>query len=436
MKNFVMYNASEISYYYHMGKSKSLETGDPNEKLASQGKLSNAKLASQGIAAYQRAMGKDTNSGDGGFIKTEQSAEKNIASKEKAAKKITAKGQSPKANSSREMTASKFRRAAMFMVLIGSDEASKILARLEPKLVEAISKEIVTIKGISPEEAEAVLEEFRSLLSPTYGYSGTSSGGTEEARRILYAAFGPEKGEEMLLRAVPGAAESPFDFLEDFSGEQLAMLFKDESPAACAMVFSRLPSKLSAAVLAIATPERKLEIAKRIARLGESPPEVIERTAAALKEKARNLGRQNSGIEIDGKNILAAILKHSDTAFGGRLLDDLEESDPSLGKDLKERIYTLEDVCSAMDRPIQEKLKDMDDRDIALLIRGKSEAFTQKILGNITRTRAQLVMDESLIMGPVARVETEAAAREFLTWFRQNREEGRIMLLSDEDVLV
>jgi len=425
MKNFVMYNAPEISYYYHMGKSKSPETGNSNEKLASQGKpTSNAKLASQGIAAYQKAMGKDTDSGGGGFIKTEQSA-----GKDKPFNKKTSKD-------TQEVPASKFRRAAMFMVLIGSDEASKILSRLEPKLVEAISKEIVTVKGISPEEAEAVLEEFRSLLSPSYGYSGSSSGGKEEARRILYAAFGPEKGEEMLLKAVPDAPENPFDFLKDFSGEQIVMLFKDESPAACAMVFSRLPSTLSASALAKTTPERKLEIVKRIARLGESPPEVIERTAAAIREKARHLGRQNSGIEIDGKNVLAAILKHSDVAFGGRLLEDLEERDPSLGKELKDRIYTLEDVCSAMDRPIQEKLKDMDDRDIALLIRGKSEAFTQKILGNVTRTRAQLVMDESEIMGPVARVETEAAAREFLAWFRQNREEGRIMLLSDEDVFV
>ena len=136
---------------------------------------------------------------------------------------------------------SKYRQAAKFMVLIGSDEASRILSRLDPVQVEAISREIVTIKSISPTEAEEVLEEFRSLLSPSYGYSGSSSGGLEEARRLLYAAFGPEKGETLLLKAVPEAAENPFDFLKDFSGEQLNLLFKDESPAACAMVFSRLP---------------------------------------------------------------------------------------------------------------------------------------------------------------------------------------------------
>ena len=424
-----------------MGKSKSPDTGDAG------GKVANGKLASRSIAAYQKTMGKDrevnpvAEGGGSGFIKTEQIVEKHKKTDAKISHHKHPHAKTPhtettNAKAMQEAPPSKFRRAAMFMVLVGSDEASQILSRLDPKQVEAISKEIVTIKKISPEEAEAVLEEFRSLLSPSYGYSGASVGGVVEARRILYAAFGPEKGEEMLLKAVPDAAESPFDFLKDFSGEQIVTLFKDESPAACAMVFSRLPSALAAQALARSTPERKLEIVKRIAHLNDTSPEVIERTAAAIREKARHLGRHEPGSEIDGKDVLAAILKHSEVAFGGRLLEDLEESDPDLGKELKDRIYTLEDICNAANRPIQEKLREMEDRDIALLIRGKSEAFTQKILGNITRTRTQLVMEESEIMGPVAKIETEAAAREFLAWFRLNREEGRIMMISDEDVFV
>ena len=322
------------------------------------------------------------------------------------------------------------------MVLIGSEEASKILARLTPDQVEAISKEIVSVGSISSEDAESILEEFRSLLSPAYGYSGTSSGGIEGARRILYAAFGPEKCESMLLKAVPEAAENPFDFLKDFSGDQLALLFKDESPTACAMVFSRLPPKLSAAALASTNPERKLEIAKRIARLKETSPEVIGSVAAALKEKARHLGQSVTGSEIDGKGVLAAILKHSDLAFGGKLIEELEEDDPSLGKEMKDRLYTLEDVCGAADRPIQEKLRGMDDREVVLLLKGRSDSFTEKILSNVSTTRAQRIREESELIGPVPRIETDAVAREFLAWFRLNREGGRILMLSDEDVIV
>jgi flagellar motor switch protein FliG len=134
--------------------------------------------------------------------------------------------------------------------------------------------------------------------------------------------------------------------------------------------------------------------------------------------------------------VLTAILKHSDIAFSGRLLEGLEEDDPSLGREMKDRLYTLEDVANASDRPIQEKLRAMDDKEIALLLKGRSEAFTQKIMWNLSSARAGRIKEESELMGAVPKIEAEAAAREFLSWFRQSLDEGRILMLSDKDVLV
>jgi len=103
---------------------------------------------------------------------------------------------------------------------------------------------------------------------------------------------------------------------------------------------------------------------------------------------------------------------------------------------MKDRLYSLEDVANAADRPIQEKLRTMDDRDIALLLKGRSEAFTQKIMWNLSSGRADRIREESEIMGAVPKIEVEAAAREFLSWFRQSIDEGRILMLTDKDVLV
>ena len=363
----------------------------------------------KGVDAYKKTMEKEAGNG---FIKT---------SKPEPA---------PKPEDS------KIKRTAQFMLLIGSDEASKIISRLDSEQVQAISKELVSIRSISTEEAESVLEEFRSLLSPAYGYSGLSKGGPEEARRILYAAFGPEKGEALLIKAVPQALENPFDFLEDFSAEQLALLLKNESPAACALVFSRLPSKLSAELLKNTMPERKLEIVKRIARMKDTSPEVLERVAAALRERARHFGKDDTEREIDGKGVLTAILKHSELAFGNQILEQLEEEDPYLGREMKERLYTLDDVCNASDKPIQAKLRSMDDREIALLLRGRNEAFTQKIFWNLSQVRGDRIREESEIMGPVPKIEIEAVTRDFLSWFRQSLDDGKILMLSSEDVIV
>ena len=167
-------------------------------------------------------------------------------------------------------------------------------------------------------------------------------------------------------------------------------------------------------------------------------PEVIERTAAAIREKARHFGRSDNdaGKLIDGKGVLAAILKHSDLAFGGRILEEMGENDPSLSREMKDRLYTLDDIAGAADRPIQEKLRSMKDRDVALLLRDRSEVFTRKILTNLSSNRVERIREESEIIGSVPKLESEAVVREFLAWFRMSREEGRILMLSDEDVLV
>jgi flagellar motor switch protein FliG len=334
---------------------------------------------------------------------------------------------------------SKYRRVAKFLILIGGEEAAKILSGLEPDQVEAVAGEIASIRGITGEEAEAVFEEFRSLLTASYGYGGVSAGGEEAARRLLYAAFGPEKGEGVLRKALPRLRDDPFDFLADFSGEQIGLLFREESPAAAALVLSRLPPRQSAAVLASVAPERKLEIVRRIAQQGQVSPEVLDRVAAALREKARTIshagGASAGGPGVDGRNALAAILKHSDLSFGDRLLTELESEDPELSRDLKERIYTPDDVVRAEDKPIQEKLRTMEDRDIVLLLKNRSEDFVEKILSNVSANRRDSIREEETLIGPVPKREVDEAARDFMTWFREAREEGRIAFL-DEDVFV
>jgi flagellar motor switch protein FliG len=178
---------------------------------------------------------------------------------------------------------SKFRRVAKFLILIGGDEAAGILSQLDIEQVEAISREIASIRGISGEEAAAIFEEFRSLLSSSYGFQGVSSGGVETARKLLYAAFGPQKGEAFLERALPETKDNPFGFLEDFTGEQIALLLKEEPAAAEALILSRLPSKLSASVLMNTSPGKKLDVVQRIARQGTISPDVLERMAGALR---------------------------------------------------------------------------------------------------------------------------------------------------------
>jgi flagellar motor switch protein FliG len=333
---------------------------------------------------------------------------------------------------------SKVRRVAKFLILIGSNHAAKILGELDSQQVEEISKEIASIQRIGPEEAETILAEFKTLFSLSRGvYADAASGGVEAARRILYAAYGPEKGEALLNKTVPESKENIFDFLEEFNPEQLVFLLKDESPAAAALVLARLPPKVTAETLIKFPATLKPEILKRIAHQSEVSPEVLERVAEAIREKARHLGGSSQDIAIDGMQTLAAILKQGDYSLGDRIINELETASPDIGKNLKERLYTLDDVIAIFDgpssRPLTEKLTTMTDKEIAILLKGRNDAFREKILSNVSGGRRDLIREEGEILGAVPKRDCDEAANNFIAWFRQARENGELILVSDED---
>ncbi|MDR0289601.1 MAG: flagellar motor switch protein FliG [Treponema sp.] len=328
---------------------------------------------------------------------------------------------------------SKVRRVAKFLILVGSDQAAKILSELEPEQVEEISREIALIRGIDPEDAQAIFAEFKSLFALPVGYLGASSGGIEAARRILYAAYGPEKGEALLNKTVPDSKENIFGFLEEFSPEQVVFLLKDESPAMAALILARLPPKASADALMKFPAALKPEILKKIAHQSEVSPEVLERVAQGMRERARHLGSSSQDIAIDGKQALAAILKQGDYSLGDRIINELETESPDIGKDLRDKLYTLDDVVAVFNRPLAEKLKTMTDKEIAILLKGRSAEFREKILSNVSSVRKDLIREEGEILGAVPKRDCDTAANDFIAWFRKAREDGGLILSSDED---
>ena len=331
---------------------------------------------------------------------------------------------------------SKYRRVAKFLILIGSEQAAEILAELDPEQVDEISKEIALTQIIKPEERDEIFAEFSEIFSRPYSFHGSSRGGVEAARRILYAAKGPEKGEEILNKAIPASKENLFGFLEDFSAEQLIMLLKSENAQTTAVILSRMSPKVSAETISKLPTNKKPEILKRMAYQKEILPEVLEQISAALKEKVRHIAGSANDIKIDGMQALTAILKQGDYAFGDKIIAGLEQEDPEIGKDLKEKLFTLDDVIYTIDRPIQDKLKLMSDIEIAILLKGRGREFSDKILSCVSASRRKLIREEYEIMGAVPKKDCDAAAGEFLAWFRDAREKGDIILSTDEDVFI
>ena len=324
-----------------------------------------------------------------------------------------------------------YRRVAKFLLLIGVDRAAEVMKHLSQEETEKIIPEIASIRNVGPDEATAIFAEFNAVLERV-----REGGGRETAYTILEKAFGGQMAQEMLTRAVPEKSAKPFAYLDEKSPDQIFLLLKDESTAIRALVLSHLNPKKAAAVINSMNADDKKDIVLRLAKMDSVSPEVILRIDKTMHEKA--LAQLDVGSSaIDGRNSLAQILKLMDMKSGQNILDDLSESDPELGQDLKAMLFTEEDFLKSNDRFIQDYLRILTDVEIAHLITGKTTEFIDKIFSNISSGRAETVLEEQEARRPMARSECERITHMFYTTLRHAWENGKLTIEGrDDDVYV
>ncbi len=320
-----------------------------------------------------------------------------------------------------------YRRVAKFLLLLGVDNAADIMKYLSQEETEKIILEITSIRTITDEEATEILEEFHSLAERV-----KEGGGRTTAKTILEKAFGTEKGNAILTKAAGVPKEKPFAYLAEKSNDQILLLLKDESSAVKALVLSNLVPAKAAAVIKAMDNDDKKEVVMRLAKLKAVSPEVIDRINTAMHEKALAL-TDDKTTSIDGRSSLAQILKRMDMKVGQELIEELSYEDPELGKDLRSKLFTIEDVVNADDRFIQEYLREMSDADAAYLIAGKSEDFRQKILSNVSHSRGDTILEEERIRKPMRKKDCDEITNSFFAKLRKAYEEGKLRVTGRED---
>jgi len=327
--------------------------------------------------------------------------------------------------------ASGIEKAAKFLLLLGQDEAANVIRHLKPAEIEKVSREIANIDRIDTTEANEILTEF-GWLAKTQG--ANLEGGPEIAERMLQAAFGADKAKEVLRKAMPESIR-PFAFLNDFDARQLMVLLKDESPQMLAMILTYIEPKLASGVLSELPTAIRADVIKRIARLDRASPDVIERIEVVLRDKAARIGRTDVGERIDGAAVLAGILKHIDGDLEDSILSGIDEDNPDLSRNIRERLFTIDDILRVPDRTMQKGLRELSEHDIALILKGKSQEFRDKVLANVSQGKRTMVLEEYDIMGTVRRDEAEKATRGFLEYYKRRWEAGELVLDGDDDLI-
>lgn len=320
-----------------------------------------------------------------------------------------------------------YRRVAKFLLLIGIDEAAKIIPHLSPEQTEKIIPEIASIRSVDPDEANVILAEFENLVQRS-----REDGGVSTAKTILVKAFGEERANEMLQKTVPFPNGKPFDYMQEMEGERVFFLLKEESSAVQALVLSHLKPKVAADVINQMELSAKTEVVRRLASLKKIDPEVLRRVDQAMQEKVKNSNTSKSD-SIDGRGALADILKKMSPESEKNILSMLSDTDPDLGVDLRQRLFTVDDVINCDDRVIQEKLHQMSEIEIAYLIAGKSQDFRDKIFKNISKGRGDIVLEEENLHKPMLKKDCDAITTEFFSFLRRKWEKGELRIIGRDD---
>lgn len=320
-----------------------------------------------------------------------------------------------------------YRRVAKFLLLIGTDEAAKVISHLSPEQTERIIPEIVSIRRIDPDEAAIILEEFKTLLD-----NARQQGGVATARNILEKAFGSDRAEELISKAVPFPEGVPFDYLQEMDGERVFLLLKDEPPPVQTLVLSRLKPAVAAEVINQLDSDQKKEIIRRLAKLAPMDPEILRRVDKAMHEKVLMMNT-HAADSMDGRGALTEILKRMSPNAEKDILTALADLDPDLSNDIRDRLFTMDDILMADDRFIQKKLHTMGEGEIALLIAGKPESFRQKILANVSKNRGDVILEEEVLRRPMRRRDCDEVTARFFSILRRAWEEGTLIIHGRSD---
>jgi flagellar motor switch protein FliG len=315
-------------------------------------------------------------------------------------------------------------KAAILLVAIGEERASEIFRHLGDTEVEALSLEIAKSRKVPTNVSRDVLgEAVETVLAEDY----IAEGGVDYARSILERSLGASRAEELIGRLSATIERRPFEFLRRTPPEQIHVFLRNEAPQTIALVIANLHTTLAAQVLSFLEPEEQADVARRVAKMAETRPEVVTQVEAVMRAKLSNVIAQEYAA-AGGVKSLADILNHSDRTTERNVLDELAKTEAELAEEVRLLLFTFEDVVKLDDRSIQMVLKEVDQKDLAVALRGVSEDVRSRIFSNMSERGAELLREEIEFQPPQRKRVIEESQGRIVGVVRRLEEAGAVVL--------
>ena len=271
-------------------------------------------------------------------------------------------------------------KAAILLISLGPEKSASVFKHLKEDEIESLTLEIANTRSVSPDLKEQVLEEFYEVcLAQQY----IAEGGIGYAKELLDKALGEEKAKDVIGRLTASLQVRPFEFVRKADPSQLLNFIQDEHPQTIALILAYLPASQASAVVSALPPDKQADVAKRIALMDRTSPDVIKEVEKVLEKKLSSLVNQDYTI-VGGVDAIVSILNTVDRSTEKHIMETLEIEEPELADEIRRKMFVFEDILSLDNRAIQTVLREVDNSELAIALKNANEDVQNCIFNNLS----------------------------------------------------
>ena len=315
-------------------------------------------------------------------------------------------------------------KAAILLIALGPERSADIFKHLKEDEIEELTLEIANTRSVSPQVKEDVLNEFYQIcLAQQY----IAEGGIGYAKELLDKALGEDRAKEVITKLTASLQVRPFEFVRKTDPSQLLNFIQDEHPQTIAMILSYLTSAQAALVIGALPPEKQADVAKRIAMMDRTSPDVIKEVERVLEKKLSSLVNQDYTI-VGGVDAIVNILNTVDRTTEKHIMESLEIEEPELADEIRKKMFVFEDILMLDDRSIQRVLRDVENNELAVALKNANEDVRNAIFSNLSTRLADMIREDMEYMGPVRLKDVEEAQQKIVNIIRKLEDSAEIVI--------
>lgn len=315
-------------------------------------------------------------------------------------------------------------KSAVLLIALGPEVAGKVCQYMQEEDVEQLMIEVARLGQVPYNERVNVIAEFREMC---FAQEVISEGGINHAKRFLEVAFGQEKASSIVARVVNALQVLPFDFIKKTDPAQIISFIQEEHPQTIALILAHLEPNQSASILSGLPQDIRGEVARRIAIMDRTPPEVVAEIEKVLKGKLSSVVSQSFST-VGGVKSLVDVINCVDRQTEKTIIEALSETSPELAEEVKKMMFVFEDITSLDDPSIQKVLREVDIKELGLALKGVGEDVQNRIFRNMSERAANILREDMEFMGPVRLRAVEEAQQKVVTAIRRLEESGEIVV--------